>query len=217
MTQKKSGIKLPPLPKLDVNSPLILSGRQELIRIIGNRLFIVLMIFLVLMVGWSGFVFFGDQQGVGSLPVVLFTGILGGVISLQNRLKTLESEDLLLLTKSTMYVMLAPLVGGFMAVLLYILFISGLLEGDLFPKFDLDDGVEVEKKGIAALFNIHGDGHEAYAKLIFWCFVAGFSERFVTNIIGRFESSATDKLPSSQIDDTDPEVDNGEGSSKQGT
>ncbi|MBX2884779.1 MAG: hypothetical protein KTR32_32790 [Granulosicoccus sp.] len=198
MSDDNPGRRLPKLPRMQLSSPLQLSEKQELIKIIGNRLFVVLFIFLILMVGWSAYVFLSDGTRMGSLPAVLFTGILGGVIGLQNRLKTLGSDDLLLLSKSNMYVMLAPLVGGFLSVLLYILFISGLLEGQLFPKFDADKNTDSESLGIASLFNIHGASHQDYGKLIFWCFIAGFSERFVTNIISRFEGAADSQQPVGQ-------------------
>ena len=41
------------------------------------------------------------------------------------------------------------------------------------------------------LFQVQGVGYKDYAKLIFWCFLAGYSESFVTNIISRFESTST--------------------------
>jgi hypothetical protein len=31
------------------------------------------------------------------------------------------------------------------------------------------------------------------ARLVFWCFLAGYSEKFVTNIISRFESGASEE------------------------
>jgi hypothetical protein len=116
--------------------------------------------------------------------LVVCVGIVGGFVGLQRRLKQLSPADLNLLSESYIYSFLAPLIGGVLALLLYILFISGLLAGDLFPKFDPDGAPN--PSSFASLFYIHGDA-KAYAKLIFWCFVAGFSERFVTDIIGGFE------------------------------
>ncbi len=75
--------------------------------------------------------------------------------------------------------------------------------GALFPDFEtIADKLEAgnlpadtilpdkSKSGLSILFTVQGVGYKDYAKLIFWCFVAGYSERFVTNIISRFESSA---------------------------
>lgn len=127
---------------------------------------------------------------VVSTPLVAFVvGVVGGFVGLQRRLKQLSDDDLTLLANSWVYVCLAPLVGGILAVLTYILFISELLAGDLFPKF-VPDVKGPKDEGLNAMFGIHGAATD-YAKLIFWAFLAGFSERFVTDIISRFESRTT--------------------------
>ncbi len=198
-------------PQLTVEHQL--TEHQLLIHIVGNRLFAALLVALAIAVVWSSVVYFADSLDGGSAPVVLFIGVLGGLIGLQNRLVRLGDADLLLLAKSTTYLLLAPLVGGFLAVLLYILFISGLLQGDLFPNFTADavatpdsaanDENSADLNGISRIFRIHGDGPEDYAKLIFWCFLAGFSERFVTNLMGRFEHSAIASVPGGESSDAD--------------
>jgi hypothetical protein len=40
------------------------------------------------------------------------------------------------------------------------------------------------------LFNVHPLAAADYGKALLWGFIAGFSERFPTNIIGRFDSNA---------------------------
>ncbi len=101
-------------------------------------------------------------------------------------------------------------------------FVSGMVAGHIFPRFEPDriteaqeanaqqsdsdsstearkdnaeesksDSTRRENEGLQAIFKIHGNA-EDYAKLIFWCFLAGFSERFVTDIISRFESQSSD-------------------------
>ncbi len=177
------------------NSQGQLDARQELLRLIGNRLFVLLALSVLLVTLWIATVNLAFKGSHSALPAVFFTGVLGGVIGLQNRLMDLTDGDLLLLTKSLMYLLLAPLVGGFMAVLLYILFISGLVSGDLFPSFSADSQSDASQStsaesGIGSIFQIHATSFAEYGKLIFWSFVAGFSERFVTRIISRFESSA---------------------------
>jgi hypothetical protein len=70
--------------------------------------------------------------------------------------------------------------------LLYLLFISGLLAGNMFPSF-VTDNQGASSEGLKTLFQVHCPDAANYAKVMFWSFVAGFSEKFATNIIGQFE------------------------------
>jgi len=128
--------------------------------------------------------------------VVITSGLIGGFVGLQRRLKDLTVSDLRLIADSWIYTCLSPLVGGILALLLYILFLSGLLSGDIFPHFV---GEETSQVGFATLFNQHGENYKDYAKLVFWCFVAGFSEHFVTDVISRFEGEAMRSFHQSTI------------------
>lgn len=187
-----------------LNPSLQLTQRQEMIRIISNRLFVALSALMAITIAGGYLAYLGHELSAGATNwMVMLCGAIGGFISLQRRLKTLQEEDLLLLARSWVYVMLSPLVGGILALLLYVLFISGLLDGDLFPEF-LKTGETVNaegivvggsdttntKTGLSVLFNVQGARYTDYAKIIFWCFLAGYSESFVTNIISHFESNA---------------------------
>lgn len=130
------------------------------------------------------------------MVVVITSGLIGGFVGLQRRLKELTIADLQMISTSWIYTCLSPLVGGILALLLYILFLSGLLSGDIFPHFVAEETPQV---GFATLFNQHGDNYKDYAKLVFWCFVAGFSEHFVTDVISRFEGEAMKTIPQSTI------------------
>ncbi|MEM8783797.1 MAG: hypothetical protein AAGE65_13210 [Planctomycetota bacterium] len=125
------------------------------------------------------------------IPVALatfFAGALGGFIGIQRRLKSLEALDLALLTKSWCYVLLSPLVGGILAMLVYVLFISGLIRGPLFPEFT--HLLDPSAVGLQRLFQSASEDFSDYAKLTVWCFLAGYSERFVVNILGVLEGRA---------------------------
>lgn len=191
-----------PRRSLSLDEPL--PERLEMIRVISNRLWIALTALLAALIAGAYLVPAGHPAAAGGTSwMVLLTGVLGGFIGLQRRLKGMEHDDLLLLARSWVYVLLSPMVGGVLALLLFILFISGLVEGDLFPRFEADavamdgdvDGADTEDAGVRAkeslrtLIQIHAVSFEDYAKLVFWCFLAGYSEKFVTNIISRFESA----------------------------
>jgi hypothetical protein len=121
----------------------------------------------------------------------MIIGGLGAFISLQRRLKQYSDDDLTLIMNSYTYTWLAPVAGAVLAGVLYLIFISKLLAGDLFPAFTAESEAAKAATGLAKLFEVTSSDPANYAKLFFWSFVAGFSEIFVTDIIGRFESQAT--------------------------
>ncbi|TKB27433.1 hypothetical protein FCL47_04655 [Desulfopila sp. IMCC35006] len=168
-----------------------MTEKLQAIRKISNRLAIALAV-LVLLVICGAFLTLHRPEGkFVTAPIAAFSaGIIGGFVGLQRRLKLMSEDDLALLANSWVYVCLSPLVGGILAVVLYVLFISTLISGDLFPKFIPDSNelcIEV-KKGFSTIFAVHGESVD-YAKMMFWSFVAGFSERFVTDIISKFETA----------------------------
>lgn len=163
-----------------------MTEKLQTIRTISNRLAASLAMLVVLMIG-GGLLSVQDPNEIITAPMAAFaTGVVGGFVGLQRRLKSMSSDDLTLLANSWVYVCLSPLVGGILAVVLYVLFISTLVSGELFPKFVPDDPSRIGK-GFAGIFAVHGDS-VAYSKMLFWSFVSGFSERFVTDIVSKFET-----------------------------
>ncbi len=158
-------------------------SRQLLLALVILISLISIALALPLELGSRGYVF----------PIVMSAGVIGGFVSLQRRLKNLSDDDLQLLSRSRVYIWLSPFVGGVLALVLYLIFLSGLLAGDLFPQFvyDKDAGVQ----DLLRLFHMRSEEPKEYAKLFFWSFVAGFSEMFVVNIIGSFEKSADRNAP----------------------
>ena len=205
---------------------LLKEGKNEserariLLVTISRQLFTALLTTIILGAIIATSIHYLNNIPSATLPVVMLCGIVGGFVSIQRRLKELTMQDLILLAESRIYLILAPFVGGILAMVLYVIFLSGLLQGDLFPEFMADtsaakggggavpavgdggavpavgDGGAVSKAGGAqangfmSIFHQHGKDYSDYAKLMFWCFVAGFSERFVTDIIGKFEGNA---------------------------
>jgi hypothetical protein len=173
----------------------------DLLARVTRRLFLAICMLLVVAVA---IMIFGISESRFVAPAaVLTSGFIGGFVGLQRRLKELTVEDLELMGSSWICTLLSPLVGGVLAFLLYILFLSGLLSGQLFPQFAIDTG-QFSANGFGSLFFQHAANYNDYAKLLFWCFVAGFSERFVTDIIGRFEGTAIKSLPQAGSTDSPP-------------
>jgi hypothetical protein len=115
-------------------------------------------------------------------------GLLGGFVSIQQRIKRFGDEELDLLSKSWFQILLIPVYGGVFALVLYVGFLSHIVEGPLVPKF----AIQPFSKPIPTTEDIKNFFSTTYpatgpdlAKLLFWAFVAGFSERFVPQIIDK--------------------------------
>lgn len=168
-----------------------MNEKLRAIRTISNRLLIFLGVLVSIFIPAAIYLYHNKGSVLISTPLMaLGVGFIGGFVGLQRRIKQMSDDDITLLAHSWVYICLSPLVGGILAMLTYVLFISGLLAGHLFPKF-VPDASAPSVEGLGAIFQIHGEAAD-YAKLMFWCFLAGFSERFVTDIISRFESRASD-------------------------
>lgn len=171
-----------------VSQPQNSSERLQLVRKVSARLLIVLVGVLIALVALTFAPIYGVAPPVVA-PVVLLVGAIGGFVSIQRRIKTLSEDDLALIAGSINYLLLAPLVGGILALILYLLFLSGLIKGDIFPQFIPPEAGKVEIKGLLALFEYRGEKPTDYAKLLFWSFLGGYSEKFVVDIIGNFEKT----------------------------
>jgi hypothetical protein len=138
------------------------------------------------------------RGGVTIMIPVMAAGAGGAFVSSLRRLYGFEDifprrSYIRLFRKLDFYVIaysLVPvLVGIIGAVMLYLLFARGLLKGDLFPDFICAPNQSCDDfHGFVA--NWVPKDAAANAKAIVWGFVAGFSERFVSNILNHF---ATDK------------------------
>jgi hypothetical protein len=118
--------------------------------------------------------------------LVLGCGLLGGFVSIQQRLRKIGDEELSLLAQSWFQILLIPVYGAIFAGLLFVAFLGNIVEGQLFPKFAypaFTQPMPTHEDIRAFLSNIDPASGADLAKLIFWSFVAGFSERFVPQII----------------------------------
>lgn len=81
----------------------------------------------------------------------------------------------------TLNLMLAVLEGAVFALLLFVVFTAGFLEGPFFPKFVFDGADD----GTSWLSYMNGwtETNEDIGKAIAWAFLAGFSERLVPDLL----------------------------------
>ena len=164
-----------------------------------SMLFIVLGIFLIIVVvGTSQY-----RDHIIASMLVLFAGYAGGVVSLQQRLQSAKDGPLLNRafepTSSRLSLYVVPLQGAVFAILLYLLFIAGLVKGSVFPVIQTNlpgDGCP-NNNVVVELLNCTAPGDAVeLAKLLAWSFIAGFLERLVPDTITRLTGQA-DKASSS--------------------
>jgi hypothetical protein len=128
------------------------------------------------------------------LPLLLFLcGAGGAVVANYQRLAKLSQDARnfggeLASVMVTIQLYVSPAIGGVFALVLWAAFFSGLIQGDFFPRID---GTDAPYTGFTYLMK---DTHPAMfkdaMKGVFWCFLAGYSERFVPNILDRLAEQA---------------------------
>ncbi len=144
-------------------------------------------------------------ENVGIYQLVLLAGAIGGTMSLVQRVQSLPEADPLLFrlsgaTTIVQSLIIPPLTGSIFAGLLLLIFASGVLSGDFFPKFIVPpaDALGV---GFATFYSHTApESGKAYALMIVWAFIAGFAERFVPDTINRLTAQrSTDRKDASAI------------------
>jgi hypothetical protein len=160
-------------------------------RILVVQMSLVVTILLLLLVGDL----FDVRRFGFDFWFAFFAGCMGASISLRIRI----SRDAAVLQeagRSTVDTLMPILYGAIMAGMTYLLFMSGILSGNagagllttnLFPTFDVDS-VDVETAGlIKAFLGSRPATLPDLGKLVVWCFLAGYSEKFVIGILGKLE------------------------------
>jgi hypothetical protein len=161
--------------------------RNGLIRFIGNCVFWSAIALLIL--AWWAAQY--DQTLVATLLILMLAGSLGGFMSLLQRIQNTPTGgdpliSILVVQNGAFSLYLAPISGAIFAVLLFLIFLGGLLSGAIFPEhlthFHLWWG-PVQWDGPAP-------ATADYAKLVVWCFIAGFAERLVPDTLDRLVNRA---------------------------
>ncbi len=125
--------------------------------------------------------------------IVFAAGATGGLLSLQRRLQNLptsgESLSDLVELSGGMTIKLTPIIGGTFAVVLFLIFCSGLAIGPLFPKFS---DTATASGFIDFAVTLRPQSNAEWGKLLVWSFIAGFAERFVPDTLDRLIAKSQD-------------------------
>lgn len=86
------------------------------------------------------------------------------------------------------------------AFLLYLMAIGGLIGGDMFPHFvqaKLADGVHWSMTNFVTA--VKPESYKDVAKILVWSFIAGYSEKFVPNLIGQILKTSEGKAENGNV------------------
>ena len=120
-------------------------------------------------------------------------GAIGGFVSIKQRLKNMKDEELILLDEHWTAILVVPIFGGIFSLVLYLVFLSGTLEGHLFPKF-FSPTLHAMKDMKNFFLETHPESGSDFALAAFWSFAAGFSERLVPQIIEAITSRGEEEI-----------------------
>lgn len=160
-------------------------NRQEALNIIWRKLLIVFIALLALSL------FISLNVGPFTVPVLVFiAGNIGGYVGIHRNLTSLSDVEVAQLSSSWLGLVVPSFVGGILASVLHLLFISGIISGELFPRIveDIIQEGDTKPEGFLVAFRQHADGPSEYAKLLFWSFVAGFNQKYVVDVIESIKS-----------------------------
>lgn len=133
-----------------------------------------------------------------SLFLVMFAGLVGGFVSVQQRLQQPTNVDPIYkrveLEASGFSLLVSPVIGMIFAVVLFVAMMGHIVDTNLFPTFACPKGSLKCTGQDLAFFSASASPADAasWARLALWSFAAGFLERLVPDILTRIASVATD-------------------------
>ncbi len=125
--------------------------------------------------------------------LVFISGLLGGFVSIQQRLPSIRLDELKVLSSSWISITLIPINGGIFALVIMLMFAGHIIQGQLFPVYPDTFPITDAKSFSSWLEKAYPENGIDIAKLLFWSFVSGFSERFVPQIIRRTSNEAIEE------------------------
>jgi hypothetical protein len=125
------------------------------------------------------------QHLLATLVLVMLGGALGGFVSLLRRIQQVPTGgdplvNIFELENGRVSLYLAPLSGALFALVLFMIFQAGLVQGSLFPKV-LHLHLQLWQFAWAGQIIEQPE----YAKLMVWSFIAGFAEQLVPDTLAR--------------------------------
>lgn len=165
---------------------------------VGNWLVRIAAVIAALVAGALLWRSIGPEGGASKLPLSWFvivaavSGALANEPSQPSERRELTDQK----TETKVYFLLwKAAVAIVFAMLLLLLFMSTLVSGELFPSFTNTSAGFVDMT--AFLTQVDPETNADVAKVLVWSFIAGYSERFVPNLLEKL--TAKDEMPEQDV------------------
>jgi hypothetical protein len=149
--------------------------------------------------------FYIANEQMGTMIFALLIGGVGSCVSFFLRFPKLTETELEFMVSSWWSLIVPVLIGFVMGGFIYIVFFAGILTGDggkglftsnLFPLFTSPPLAEGQPLSLKQALEIRPVSVQDFGKLLVWCFLAGYSERLVPNILKSLEQRGAGQSPS---------------------
>lgn len=174
---------------------------------IGLRLLLVIGLMALATVGLLLLYFIYRSNGVGDLTfgfvLPVFAGSVGATISTLMRLHKMDPRrDPLMvwmsLHRGSASIWMSPVLGVVFGLIMLLVLRSGIVSGQAFPDFNLSywdlGGVDRYIEECSRAASDEDDEcrklYRGYTALLVWCFVAGWAERLVPDVLDRLANQA---------------------------
>ncbi len=179
------------------------SCRKQRTRMIGTISSAVLILLALVCMMLFNPNFFTVPYFKAPMIYVIIAGGIGGMIGVIRRIQGMASINMNGLTYidlkyDRLNILLAPVYGATFSMVLFLLFTSGFLTGDMFPAIKTISDADITKlpevvPNVPYVYafmtdfvkNTYPASGADCAKLIVWSFIAGFAEKFVPDALDR--------------------------------
>lgn len=135
--------------------------------------------------------------------IAIASGICGAVVSTIMRLYKFDSRHEPMLTwynleRGLLSLYVTPFLGGVFAIVLLLMMHGGLLQGALFPSFSPKSSM-VCWDNLQPNFGVADcNAYLEVSKVIVWCFLSGWSERLVPDVLDKLTAYSAQKGPAGE-------------------
>jgi hypothetical protein len=151
-----------------------------------------LVLVVILAIGLLASYFIAKTWQPPVLVIVALSGMLGAFFSALTRLYNVDQLPLALISETVselnglhlmIYSFVPPVVGAIASVVIYVGFVSGLIDGGVFPTMACKSTTNTCNEFVQVLNDYSPKEAVDYGKALIWAFIAGFSERLVPDML----------------------------------